>query len=220
MISIWQARHIWSFFALFNFNNIFINKFCVLNFLNMYYTRRQQKSFNAMVKEKENAVFCKALRTWICDHYFLQSPLRYVMYLYGLWLLVIWAKEIVLFDLTGWWTFLQCFKICDQINACCLLLCLFILRNSMKSRLSSYVSWGENSQLLAYIEYSLYFCAKQILKFTSPQPRLSSNIRTVALRMNEYLKKKWFPVSSVQSKTTFWAGSQVYIQIWSTWRRG
>ena len=80
-----------------------------------------------MVKEKGNAVFCKALRTWICDHYFLQSPLGYEMYLYALWLLVIWAKEIVLFDLSAWLVDLSTVLQNMWPNKCLLPVALFIL---------------------------------------------------------------------------------------------
>ena len=50
---------------------------------------------------------------------------------------------------------------------------------------------------------------------------LSSNIRAVALKMNESLKKQtWLPASFLLSKTTFWSGSPVYVEIWSASRKG
>ena len=39
--------------------------------------------------------------------------------------------------------------------------------------------------------------------------------------MNKYLKKQTqFPISFLQSKTTFWARSQVYVEMYSPWGKG
>ena len=52
-------------------------------------------------------------------------------------------------------------------------------------------------------------------------PLLSSNMSAVAQKLNESLKKQTrFPISFLQSKTTFWAGSQVYVEMLSPWGKG
>ena len=52
------------------------------------------------------------------------------------------------------------------------------------------------------------------------RPRLGSNIGALAVKMNEcWRKRTWFSVSSLlSSKTTFWAGSQVYVETWPALR--
>ena len=52
-------------------------------------------------------------------------------------------------------------------------------------------------------------------------PLLSSNISAVAQKMSESLKKQtWFPVFSLERKTTFWAGSKFYDEMWPALRKG
>ena len=43
----------------------------------------------------------------------------------------------------------------------------------------------------------------------------------VAQKLSESLKKQiWFPVFSLEKKTTFWAGSQFYVEVWPALRKG
>ena len=43
----------------------------------------------------------------------------------------------------------------------------------------------------------------------------------VAQKLSKSLKKRtWFPVFSKERKTTFWAGSQFYVEMWPALRKG
>ena len=43
----------------------------------------------------------------------------------------------------------------------------------------------------------------------------------VAQKLSESLKKQtWFPVFSLERKTTFWAVSQFYVEMWPALRKG
>ena len=52
-------------------------------------------------------------------------------------------------------------------------------------------------------------------------PLLSSNMSALALKLSESLKKQtWFPVFSLERKTTFLAGSKFYVEMWPILRKG